>query len=235
MCFSCLCGNLTQYLSLSYGTFHTFTPVISYIILYYCFIAIRHVFCLDTIHTLRENFHAESGDGYGARCDNICNQLKIRELPLLVILRLQSDISCSCSIKPAIATWHRCLTLMGSFLVHFPCSEVLCSCDTCSFKKLKEVESTLPPGLPMPYISSWTNSQFSQTSLQAATPLAPRTGYEPPYWHRPCYFGWHYATRGLLRGLLAITSLNRPSWSAILDFTVISKIKVRAEHKLMDN
>ncbi|XP_020606323.1 uncharacterized protein LOC110045070 [Orbicella faveolata] len=74
-------------------------------------------------------------------------------------------------------------------------SEVLCSCDTCSFKKLKEVESTLPPGLPMPYISSWTNSQFSQTSLQAATPLAPRTGYEPPYWHRPCYFGWHYVTR----------------------------------------
>ena len=112
-------------------------------------------------------------------------------------------------LKPAIATRHRCLT--SSFLVHLPCSEVPCSCDICSFKKLKEVEGTLPPGLPMPYISSWTGSQFSQTSLQAAAPLAPRTGYEPPYWHRPCYYGWHYVTRGLLHVLLIITPLNRPS------------------------
>ena len=96
--------------------------------------------------------------------------------------------------KPAIVTRHCCLT--SSFLVHLPCSEALCSCDICSFKKLKEVESALPPGLPMPYISSWTSSQFSQTSLPVGAPLAPRTGYEPPYWYRPCYSGWRYVTRG---------------------------------------
>lgn len=105
--------------------------------------------------------------------------------------------------KPAIVTRNRCL--ISFFLVHLPCSETLCSCDICSFKKLKEVESTLPPGSSMPYISSWSSSQFSRTSLPASAPLAPRTGYEPPYWHRPCYFGWRYVTRGEGQVLLVMT------------------------------
>ncbi|KAL9964055.1 hypothetical protein ACROYT_G027631 [Oculina patagonica] len=80
--------------------------------------------------------------------------------------------------------------------LNFVCSEAPCCCDICSFNKLKELERTLPPGLPMPYFSSWTTSQFSQTNIHhpAGAHLAPRTGYEPPYWHRPCYFGWQYVT-----------------------------------------
>lgn len=82
--------------------------------------------------------------------------------------------------------------------LNFVCSEAPCSCDICSFSKLKEIERTLPPGLPMPYFSSWTTSQFSQTSIHHPTGahLEPRTGNEQPYWHRPCYFGWQYVTSG---------------------------------------
>lgn len=190
--------------SLLKGTFHTFTPVTSYFILYCCCNAFRHLLCVDTF--------GENGYGYDT-CDKfIRNQLKTRELPVA------ASFSCwkknyrikYCTIKkidyvfkPAIVTRNRCL--ISFFLVHLPCSETLCSCDICSFKKLKEVESTLPPGSSMPYISSWSSSQFSRTSLPASAPLAPRTGYEPPYWHRPCYFGWRYVTRGEGKVLLVMT------------------------------
>ncbi|KAJ7378028.1 hypothetical protein OS493_025345 [Desmophyllum pertusum] len=56
-----------------------------------------------------------------------------------------------------------------------------CSCDMCSFTKLKEIERNIPPGLSMPYFAS----PFSPTNIPTGgAHLAPRTGHEQPYWHR---------------------------------------------------
>ncbi|PFX33588.1 hypothetical protein AWC38_SpisGene1524 [Stylophora pistillata] len=58
------------------------------------------------------------------------------------------------------------------------------------------MEENLPPGFQLPSFPSWTAPQSVQANSYISAPLAPRTGYEQPYWYRPRYEGWQYVTRG---------------------------------------
>ena len=180
-----------------YGTFHTFTLAIKYIIPYWLhaisslalsrwLTSFKYLFMLKLAMQMMRPDENKRINSSNFECWKITTDLN------LVKSTINDNV-----FKPLIATRHKFFFFFNGVLSRYlPCSETPSSCDIRSLKKLNEVENTSLLGLPMPYISSLTSSQFSQRSLQAGAPLAPRTGFEQPYWHRPCYFGWHYVTRG---------------------------------------